>query len=106
MQENTFGGTWVTYFIENNYLNIFITGDENVSNDWNFDWKVVNFDESQMEIENGTDRFLLTKECYEPCRKILLKNVKQTNSGSAVFDLESYFECFFPFSALNPSIVT
>lgn len=109
LQENAFGGTWVTYFIEDElHLNIFITGDENVSNDWNFDWKVVNFDESQMEIENGTDRFLLTKECYEPCRKILFEECEtEPNSGSAVFDLESYFECFFPFSDISdPSIVT
>src|SRR5690606_14897475 len=73
-QENAYGGTWITYFIEDElHLNIFITGDENISDDWNFDWKVVSFDEAQMEITNGTDTFRLIKDCYEPCRKFLFE---------------------------------
>ncbi|CAM3297718.1 hypothetical protein [Aequorivita lipolytica] len=102
-QENAFGGTWVTYFIEDElHLNIFPTGDEKVSEDWNFDWKVINFDEMQMQIENGTDSFLLTKDCYEPCRKFLFEEC-ETEPGSqrAVFDLESFFECFFPLAGIE-----
>lgn len=106
--ENAFGGTWITYFIEDElHLNIFLTGDENVSDDWNFDWKVISFDESQMEIENGTDRFLLTKDCFEPCRKFLFEEC-ETEPGSqrAIFDLESYFDCFFPLSGIpDPATV-
>ncbi len=100
--DDSYGGTWVTYFIENElHLNIFILGDENVSDDWNFDWKVVSFTETEMEIENGTDRFLLTKECFEPCKKFLFEEC-ETSPGSrrAIFDLESYVECFFPLSGL------
>lgn len=108
-QENAFGGTWVTYFIESElHLNIFLTGNEEVSDDWNFDWKVVSFDQSQMEITNGIDTFRLTKDCYEPCRKFLFEECEiEPSSQRAVFDLESYFECFFPFTGISdPSTVT
>ena len=103
--DDSYGGTWVTYFIENElHLNIFILGDENVSDDWNFDWKVVSFTETEMEIENGTDRFLLTKECFEPCKKFLFEECETSPcSRRAIFDLESYFECFFStFRASRP----
>lgn len=107
-QDQAFGGTWVTYFIEDElHLNIFLTGDEEISNDWNFDWKVVSIDQSQMVITNETDTYRLTKDCYEPCRKFLFEEC-ETEPGSqrAIFDLESYVECFFPFTGLpDPSIV-
>jgi hypothetical protein len=108
-QENAFGGTWVSYFIEDElHLNIFLTGNENVSDDWNFDWKITSFDPGQIQIENGTDRIFLIKDCYEPCRKILFEECEtEPNSGRAIFELESYFECFFPFSGIsNPETVT
>ncbi len=108
-QEHSFGGTWVTYFIENElHLNIFILGDENVSDDWNFDWKVISFTETEMQIENGTDSFLLTKECHEPCKKFLFEECEtELGSQMATFDLESYFECFFPFTGIpDPSTET
>ncbi len=108
-QEDALGGTWVTYFIEGElHLNIFLTGNQEVSDDWNFDWKVVSFDQSQMEITNGINTYRLVKDCYEPCRKFLYEEC-ETESGSqiAVFDLESYFECFFPFTGIpDPSTVT
>lgn len=104
-QDDSFGGTWITYFIENRlHLNIFIIGNEEVSVDWNFDWKVVAFDEFQIEIKNGTDHFLLVKNCIEPCRKFLFEECEtEAGSGIAVFDLESYFECFFPFTGISDS---
>ncbi|MDC8000809.1 hypothetical protein POV26_07155 [Aequorivita todarodis] len=102
-QDHSFGGTWITYFIEDElHLNIFLSGDENISTDWNFDWKVISFDESQMEITNGTDSYRLIKDCYEPCRKFLFEECEtEPNSGKAIFDLESYFECFFPLTGIN-----
>ncbi len=108
-QNHSFGGTWITYFIEDKlHLNIFIVGDEEVSTDWNYDWKVVDFNDSQMEIENGTDHFLLVKYCFEPCIKFLIEECEtEFNSGVAIFDLESYFGCFFPFTDISdPSTVT
>ena len=104
-QNHSFGGTWITYFIENQlHLNIFITGDEEVSNDWNFDWKVISFDENQIEIDNGIDHFSLTKDCYEPCRKFLFEECEtEPGTGKAVFELESYFNCFFPFTRISDS---
>ena len=101
--DNSFGGTWITYFIEDElHLNIFIIGDENVSNDWNFDWKVISFTETEMEIANGMDRYMLTKECDEPCIKFLFEECEiEPGSQRSVFDLESYFECFFPLTGIN-----
>jgi hypothetical protein len=107
-KDHAYGGTWVTYFIEDElHLNIFVIGDESVSEHWNFDWKVVSFDETKMEIINGIDRFLLTKECVEPCKKFLFEECEtQPGSRRAVFDLESYFECFFPLTGIsNPETV-
>ncbi|AFL80047.1 hypothetical protein Aeqsu_0535 [Aequorivita sublithincola DSM 14238] len=107
-QDHSFGGTWITYFIEEElHLNIFLTGDANVIDDWNFDWKVVSFDETQMEITNGTDSYRLLKDCYEPCRKFLFEECEtESNSGSAIFDLESYFDCFFPLTGIpDPATV-
>ena len=69
--------------------------------------KVVGFDEAFMEITNGTDTFRLIKDCYEPCRKFLFEEC-ETEPGSqrAVFDLESYFDCFFPLTGiLDPASV-
>lgn len=106
--DDSYGGTWVTYFIENElHLNIFILGDENVSEDWNFDWKVIRFTETELEISNGTDRFMLTKECEEPCIKFLFEECETApGTGRAVFNLESYVECFFPLSGLpDPTTV-
>ena len=102
-EENAFGGTWITYFIEEElHLNIFLTGDENVSEDWNFDWKVISFDETQMEITNGTDSYRLLKDCFEPCRKFLFEECEtEPGSHKAVFDLESYFDCFFPLTGIT-----
>lgn len=108
-QDHSFGGTWITYFIEEElHLNIFLTGDTNVIEDWNFDWKVVSFDEKQMEITNGIDSYRLLKDCYEPCRKFLFEECEtEPNSGSAIFDLESYLDCFFPLTGIpDPAAVT
>src|SRR5690606_6466126 len=100
--DHSYGGTWITYFIENElHLNIFIIGDENVSNDWNFDWKVISLNETEVEISNGTDRFLLTKECIEPCNQFLFEECEAVpGSGSAIFPLENYSWCFFPLTGL------
>ena len=107
---DSYGGTWITYFIEDElHLNIFITGDESLSTDWNFDWKVINFDETQMTITNGSDSYQLIKECYEPCRKFLFEECETSDdSGIAVFDLENYFDCFFPLTGIEDptSVVT
>lgn len=102
-QDRSFGGTWITYFIDSQlHLNIFITGDDEVSNDWNFDWKVISFDDSQMLLENGMDQYLLTKDCYEPCRKFLFEECEtEPGSGKAIFDLESYFDCFSSFTGIT-----
>ncbi len=101
-QDHSFGGTWVTYFIEDElHLNIFLTGDENVGEDWNFDWKVLSFDDAQMEITNGVDSYRLIKNCFEPCRKFLFEECEiEFGSQRAVFDLESYFDCFFPLTGI------
>ncbi|MCG2418219.1 hypothetical protein K8089_04225 [Aequorivita sp. F47161] len=107
-KDNVYAGTWISYFIEDElHLNIFVIGDESVSDHWNFDWKVVSFNETQMEITNGIDRFLLTKECSEPCKKFLFEECEiRPDSGRAMFDLESYFECFFPLTGIsNPATV-
>ncbi|MEM0519484.1 hypothetical protein [Aequorivita flava] len=107
-KDNAYGGTWVTYFIEDElHLNIFVIGDQTVSDHWNFDWKVVSFDVTQMEITNGIDRFLLTKECAEPCKQFLFEECEiRPDSQTAVFDLESYFDCFFPLTQIeDPSTV-
>lgn len=102
-QDDSCAGTWITYFIENNlHLNIFLIGDETISGDWNFDWKVVDFDESWMEIENGIDTFKLSKDCTQPCKKFLFEECElSSGSGRAIFDLERYFGCFFPFSGIS-----
>ena len=104
-QDHSFGGTWITYFIEDElHLNIFITGNEEISTDWNFDWKIVAFDENQMELKNGIDHFLLEKKCFQPCRKFLFEECEtEPGSGIAIFNLESYFECFFPFTGITAS---
>lgn len=108
-QDESYGGTWITYFIENKlHLNIFITGDEAVSEDWNYDWKVVQFNESLIEIKNGSDHYLLTKMCIENCQKFLFEEC-ETEPGSkvAIFDLESYSSCIFPLTDISdPTTVT
>ncbi|WP_310992502.1 hypothetical protein [Aequorivita marina] len=103
--DNSYLGTWVTYFIEDKlHLNIFLTGDQEVSDHWNFDWTVVSFDDSQMQIKNGTDTFLLVKGCDEPCNNFLFEECEiEKGSGTAVFSLESYFECFFPITGIDDS---
>ena len=106
---DSFHGTWITYSIENKlHLNIYLQGDESIITDWNYDWKIVGFDDSWMEIDNGIDRFKLVKECNKPCKKFLFEECETVpGSGKAVFDLESYFECFFPLTYISdPSTVS
>lgn len=108
-QDHSFGGTWITYLMEDKlHLNIFITGDEEISTNWNFDWKVVDFTNSEMVINNGIDEFLLGKDCIEPCRQFLFEECEtEPGSGIAIFDLESYVECFLPFMEISdPTTVT
>lgn len=102
-QDDSYAGTWITYFIENElHLNIFITGDEEVSNVWNFDWKVISFDEESMVLENEINRFELLKGCLDPCIEFVFEEC-EISPGIAIFDLESYFECFFPYSGISDS---
>jgi hypothetical protein len=55
-----------------------------------------------MEIYKGIDRFVLIKDCYEPCRKFLFEECEnQPGSGIATFNLESYFDCFFPLTGIS-----
>ena len=60
-----------------------------------------------MEIKNGIDTFRLEKECTDPCIKFFFEECETTtDSGIAVFDLESYFDCFFPLTGIpDPSTV-
>ena len=108
--DESYGGTWITYFIEDElHLNIFLLGNESIKEVWNYDWKVINYDESQMTIYNGINRFQLLKECYEPCKKFLFEECEiRPNSETAIFNLDSYFDCFFPFTGIDDpaSIVT
>lgn len=102
-RDDSFAGTWVTYYIGDSlHLNIFLAGDTRIGDNWNFDWKVINFDSSHMTITNGIDTFQLLKECSEPCRKFFFEECETENgSGRAVFDLESYFDCFFPLTGIS-----
>ena len=102
-QNDAFFGAWTTYFIEDElHLNIFITGDEQVAEDWNFDWKVVRFNDTQMLIDNGVDRFLLLKDCGEPCVKFIFEECElEPGSGKAIFDLDAYSECLFPLTNID-----
>lgn len=106
-QDESYAGTWITYFIENElHLNIFITGDEQVSNVWNFDWKVVSFDDESMVLKNGINTFQLLKRCLEPCIGFVFEEC-EFSPGIAVFDLDSYFDCFLPYSGItDPSSVS
>ena len=103
-QDHSYGGTWITYYIERKvHLNIFITGDDAVSTVWNFDWKVVSLSETSMVIDNGINKFELVKGCIDPCIKFIFEEC-EISPDVAIFDLESYFECFFPYTGLaDPS---
>ncbi len=106
---NTYAGTWTTYVVADSLrLNIYILDEGNIAETWNYDWKNTIIDENQMEIENGIDHFLLTKECEEPCRKFVFEECETTpGSGVANFDLPSYEECFLPFTGIvDPTLVT
>lgn len=100
---DSYGGTWVTYFIEDElHLNIFLTGDETISNDWNYDWKVIDFSATEMEIENGIDTIRLVKKCLESCISFVFEECEtEQRSNTAIFNLESYFSCFFAYSGIQ-----
>ncbi|MBT0607292.1 hypothetical protein [Aequorivita echinoideorum] len=101
--DEAFAGTWITYFIEDElHLNIYITGNESISEDWNYDWKILDFNENEMTISNNIDTFKISKNCGEPCQKFLFEECEtEPGSGKAIFNLESYGWCIYSLIALR-----
>jgi len=102
--EEVFLGTWVTLYIEDElHLNINLNDESNVGESWNFDWEVTIIDPEHMELINdGGTIFLLEQECFSPCQQVVFEECEiELDSGIANFNLESYIDCFLPFTVIE-----
>jgi hypothetical protein len=102
-------GTWISLFIENElHLNINLLDETEIGEDWNFDWKVTYLTSDEMELFNGESYFKLVKECFSPCKQLVFEECEiEANSGIATFSLESYIDCFLPYTlVVNPNDYT
>ncbi len=102
--EEVFLGTWVSLYIEDElHLNINLNDDTNVGESWNFDWKVTITDAEHMELVNDDGIiFLLEQECFSPCKQVVFEECEiELDSGTAQFNLDSYIECFLPFTVVE-----
>jgi len=93
-------GTWISLFIEDElHLNINLLDETEIGEDWNFDWKVTYLAPDEMELFNGESYFKLVKECFSPCKQLVFEECEiDLDSGIAVFNLESYIDCFLPYT--------
>ncbi|MCF6308777.1 MAG: hypothetical protein L3J09_12615 [Flavobacteriaceae bacterium] len=96
-------GTWISLFIEDElHLNINLIDTEVVGANWNFNWKVTYLTPDEMELFNGESYFKIVKECFSPCKQLVFEECEiEPDSGLAEFNLESYIECFLPFTTIK-----
>lgn len=102
-EEEIILGTWVSLYIENElHLNINLNDTTEVAENWNLDWKATIYDENHMFLENDSSSFLLEKECFSPCKQIVFEECEfEEGSEIAIFQLESYINCFLPYTTLE-----
>jgi len=97
-------GTWISLYIEDElHLNINLINASEVGEAWNVDWKVTITDSEHMELisDDGTI-FILEKECFSPCKQLVFEECEiELDSGIAQFNLDSYIECFLPFTVIE-----
>jgi len=90
-------GTWFSFTVELElHLNINLITEEDIADDWNRDWKTTILDENNMMLFNGSDVFLIQKEC-DPgqCNQFIFEECELSlGTETAEFNLESYIECF------------
>ena len=102
--DEVFLGTWVSLYIEDElHLNINLNDETNVGESWNFDWKVTITDAEHMELVNDEGAvFNLEKECFSICKQIVFEECEiELDSDIANFNLESYIDCFLPFTTIE-----
>ena len=101
--EDVILGTWISLFIEDElHLNINLLDESEIGEDWNFDWKVTYLTPDEMELFNGESYFKLVKECFSPCKQLVFEECEiEADSGVATFNLESYIDCFLPYTTIE-----
>lgn len=105
----TYGGTWILYFIEDElHININLDTEEVVGEDWNFDWKVNSITNQLIDFEIDEEiRFILQKECLEEnyCTTLFFEECElEDMPGIASFTLENYIECIIVMAAPQPEV--
>ncbi|MFC4634205.1 hypothetical protein ACFO3O_09825 [Dokdonia ponticola] len=105
----TYGGTWILYFIEDElHININLDTEEVVGEDWNFDWKVNLITNQIIDFQIDEDtRFILQKECEEEnyCTTLFFEECElEEIPGIASFILENYIECIIVMAAPQPEV--
>lgn len=96
-------GSWITYAIENEpHLNINLGDNGSVGEDWNFDWKIIEYADESITITNNIDTYVLNSECTPNCIKYIFEECEtQSGSETATFNLPEYIECFLPFTGIT-----
>jgi len=98
-------GTWIFFFIENElHLNINLTGDDEVTLDWNIDWKVDFVSNETIQISNDDITYVLKKECEEDqyCTSPYFKECELDDMPSfAEFVFENYKDCIAIFNNIE-----
>ncbi len=104
-----YNGTWILYFIEDElHININLDTEEEVGEDWNFDWKVNEITNQVIDIEIDEEtHFILEKEC-EPnayCTTLVFEECEEEDTPEeAFFTLENYIDCIIVIAAPQPEV--
>lgn len=91
-------GTWIVYFINDElHININLANEDEVGEDWNFDWKTEIVNNFQMDLINDAgDAFILRKECEAEnyCKTLTyFKCEDEATPGIASINPNDYTEC-------------
>lgn len=105
----SYQGTWILFFIEDElHFNVNLNNQDQVGEDWNFDWKVNSITPSVITLTNYNDvTFIFNRECDAAnyCTTLAFQECEfQDNPGFANFDLASYSDCIITIAAPQPII--
>ncbi len=100
LEGDLFYGSWSPLIIENDlYINISLNEDNEVSEFFNFNWKVTYLDENSLQLTNDDRELILNRRCDDnltDCGNFIFEECELiTNEAISEFILEDYSACIY-----------
>ena len=92
----TYRGSWIFYFTQDIlHLNIHLSGVSEVSEDWNFDWEILQYDANFYELRQEDRIMILDRQCL-PCETLEFSTCQLPNTpDTGAFVLSSFNDCLY-----------